>query len=156
MRRWTADHKLAAGMALFSLVYMYAAWKLPRFVMTTVVDAHVFPMVVGGFLFVLSILLWFEAGSGLLGPIVYSWAGFDLKALLIHVVLVFGYILALEPLGFAISTTAYMVLAVYFMGYRRTVVNWVVAVLFSAGAYYLFNHLLNVPLPTGVLGFLGL
>lgn len=156
MRRLGADHKLAAGAATFALLYIYLAWKLPRFVMTTVVDSHVFPIGVGLFLLALSMTLWLEASSGALGHVVYSWAGFNFKALLIHVILVIGFILALEPLGYALSAFAYLFLAAHYMGYPKPKINALVALLFSAGTFYLFNGILNVPLPSGVLEFLGL
>ncbi len=156
MRRLGADRILALGMAVFSLAYIYSAWRLPRFTMSTVVDADVFPIAVGLFLLVLSAALWVEAGSGLLGKVIYSWAGFDFKALLIHTVLVTGFILALEPLGFLITTFIYLTLAAHFMGYPRFKVILTVAALFSVGTYLLFNVVLNVPLPAGILGFLGL
>lgn len=61
------------------------------------------------------------------------------------------YAIALQPLGYLLSTTAFFVVVARLAGSRRLVRNVVVAVLFSAAVYFGFTELLGVRLPAGVL-----
>ncbi|MDA2806702.1 tripartite tricarboxylate transporter TctB family protein [Nocardiopsis suaedae] len=63
------------------------------------------------------------------------------------------YIALLEPLGFLISTTAYIAAATWYLGYRRHWANALVAVGVSAVLYFAMSDFLRVALPTGPLPF---
>ncbi|WP_017625110.1 tripartite tricarboxylate transporter TctB family protein [Nocardiopsis chromatogenes] len=63
------------------------------------------------------------------------------------------YIALLEPLGFLISTTAYIASATWYLGYRRHWANALVAVGVSAVLYFAMSDFLRVALPTGPLPF---
>jgi putative tricarboxylic transport membrane protein len=56
-----------------------------------------------------------------------------------------------QPLGYVLATTAYLLPLMIYFNRGRWLANVTTAVLFSAGTYYLFAHLLSVPLPAGVL-----
>ena len=142
------NRAISGVLMLVALAYTVAAWRLPRFQMSTMVDAHVFPVAIGLILFALSIWLWFKGQTVIrlpdrLGP----------SALL--AVLMLLYTLLLRPLGFVIATAAFIMAAAAVLGWRRWVAAFLVAAGFSAGTYYAFVRLLSVPLPAGILPWLG-
>ncbi|WP_017558428.1 tripartite tricarboxylate transporter TctB family protein [Nocardiopsis baichengensis] len=63
------------------------------------------------------------------------------------------YIVLLEPLGFLLSTTAYIAATTWYLGYRRHWANALVAVGVSALLYFAMSDFLRVALPTGPLPF---
>lgn len=133
---------------LLAILYTWAAWRLPRFQMSTVVDAHVFPVVVGLVLMVLSVWLWAQKPTSTFRPD-------GLVVPLLIGLLMLAYALALEPVGFVLSTSVFVVATSALLGWRRWLSGILVAVLFSVGTYFIFVRLLSVPLPAGLLPWLG-
>lgn len=149
--RWTSDRWLATLSIVFSIIYMIASWRLPRFTMTTAIDSWVFPMFVGAVEMILSIWLWIIAvgdGSVKKSP----WSNLELKGGLAMIILAIAYIILLEPLGFVISSTLFLALSPYFLGWKRWGMSISIAVIFSIGMYMVFKTLM-VPLPQGILPF---
>lgn len=68
-------------------------------------------------------------------------------------VLSLTYILVLERLGFLVATFAFLLLAPAVFGWRRWLTSGSVALAFSAGTYYLFDRILMISLPRGILPF---
>ena len=66
--------------------------------------------------------------------------------------LVAGYILLIEPVGFFVLTPVFLFLVPLVVGYRHHVAIAASAVLVTAGLYAVFVLVLNIPLPTGLLG----
>ena len=64
----------------------------------------------------------------------------------------FLYIFAFIYAGFIISTLAFPVVAMYFLGVRKVRTLILVPVLSTATIYIIFKMILMVSLPTGVLG----
>lgn len=150
MRGWSADRWIATGTGALALWFMWSAWNLPRFRLTTVIDAHVFPLVVGAAMFAFSVLLWVQSGARRREASV-AWAGMDLRRGALLAILTLLYIVVLEPLGYLLSTFVFLLLAPAALGWRRWWVSAVVALLFAGGTYYLFSSVLLVPLPRGIL-----
>lgn len=142
------NRKIAWALVALSVGYAIAAWRLPRFQMTTVVDAHVFPLVVAAALFLLSVWLLFQPGGQMRLPD-------RLREPLYIGLLLILYALMLVPVGFVISTFAFILAASVLLGWRRWRSGVAVAAGFSVGTYYVFVHLLSVPLPAGLLAWLG-
>jgi putative tricarboxylic transport membrane protein len=65
--------------------------------------------------------------------------------------LMIGYTLALKPLGFLISISVFMVVAIRIFGYRRWVPALAMATVIAAISYVSFVLWLKVPLPLGIL-----
>jgi hypothetical protein len=61
----------------------------------------------------------------------------------------------MEPLGFIVVTAAFMAVMVYFLGERSWPVLATVPVLSAVGLYVVFAVWLRVPLPKGIITFLG-
>jgi putative tricarboxylic transport membrane protein len=70
--------------------------------------------------------------------------------------LMVGYILALKPLGYPVSITAFLVAATRIFGARNWAVAAIVAAILSVASYFVFILWLKVPMPLEILdGILG-
>lgn len=69
--------------------------------------------------------------------------------------LIVGYAILIEPIGYFLVTPVFLFLLPLAMGYRK----WGWLVLFALGgtafSYYVFYNILSVPLPLGVLEYVG-
>ena len=71
---------------------------------------------------------------------------------LVVILLVAGYILLIETLGFFLLTPVFLFVVPLVVGYRHHVATAASAVLVTAGLYAVFVLVLNIPLPAGLLG----
>lgn len=62
------------------------------------------------------------------------------------------YILLLTPIGYLISTTLFLFLEARLLGSRSTVRDGIFSIATSVSVYALFNFVLKIGLPTGILG----
>jgi len=71
--------------------------------------------------------------------------------IVVFVLLIFGYILTINPLGYFIATPAFLVGALVFL--KSTRLPWIaaIAVGFTAFVYLLFVLFLHMPVPMGLL-----
>lgn len=148
-----ADRWIGVVLLALSVAYMAGAWALPRFQMTTVIDAWVFPMAVGLVLAALSLVLILRPGGRAgTGP---QAAAFEFpeqvgRPVLVLLALV-AYALLLDPLGFILSTSLFFLATSAILGWRRWLVAAAVAVGSSVAVYAVFTRLLAIPLPPGPL-----
>lgn len=63
-----------------------------------------------------------------------------------------AYIFLIETLGFFALTPVFLFVVPLVVGYRQHVANAISAVLVTAALYAVFVLVLNIPLPTGLLG----
>lgn len=63
------------------------------------------------------------------------------------------YVLIFEPLGYVIASSIYLLALTAYFNRGRWVTNVLTSVLFSAGSYFAFTHLLGVSLARGILPF---
>lgn len=150
IKGWTSDRWIASGLALFSAIYIFMAYNLPRFAMATVIDAHVFPMFIGIVQLVLSIWLWVISNETNIKT--SPWSSLELKGGIFLVLLSAVYIEMLQPIGFIVSTFIFLAIAPYVLGWKKLVISTILSAFFSVGTYWLFSSLM-VPLPKGILGF---
>ena len=73
--------------------------------------------------------------------------------LLAVVAMLLWTVVTLKPLGFRISIFVFFAVLLPVLGYRQPAKVVAIALAGSAGVFYIFNSLLGVPLPTGILGF---
>ena len=59
------------------------------------------------------------------------------------------FVFAFERIGFLLSSFAFLVVALVLLGERRAWLIALVSALLSAGVYFLFNSVLQLPLPRG-------
>ncbi len=62
------------------------------------------------------------------------------------------YALALKPLGFTLATAAVLAVLFFSLGERRWLIVAGISLVIAFGIYLAFVHLMNVPLPAGILG----
>jgi putative tricarboxylic transport membrane protein len=118
------------------------------------VGPRMFPILLGCALVLSAAMLAYEMWSKRKSEESTSAQPEDRQGLLIIIavaVMTLGYFLAFEPLGYVVSTAAYlMVLASYFHKGKH-LANLSTALIFSVGTYLLFTKVLQVSLPSGIL-----
>lgn len=82
------------------------------------------------------------------------WSGAEVSKALYVVILLAAYMLAINPVGFLISTFVLLFLLFRVRGKYRLGTVVFVAFLVTAGSYVVFDLWLNVPLPRGILDFI--
>lgn len=60
---------------------------------------------------------------------------------------------ALDPLGFSLTMFGVCAFLLYALGWQNIFVGLLVSLACSFGAYHVFDHWLQVPLPRGIIGF---
>lgn len=149
MRR---EQPVALGLGLFAILYMAGAWNLPRFALATgVVDAHVFPLILGALLLFLSLVYFVQAGRTPDGPSPLDGVSISLLLKLMGVTI--GYALVLGTLGFVVATSLFLTGTMVLLGRRAWVHTISVGVGFALGVYIIFVYGLKVPLAQGILPF---
>ncbi|GBF12235.1 tripartite tricarboxylate transporter TctB family protein [Tepidibacillus sp. HK-1] len=112
---------------------------------------HVFPIIVGILLAFSGIVLIFKGWNNVhIKSEVQGGIWFKNKTFLLVVVIIFGYALIINHLGYSIATS------IFLLSMSKTLnVNWKLAialsVILTAVIYLLFGSLLGVPLPTFTL-----
>ncbi|MHA3915065.1 tripartite tricarboxylate transporter TctB family protein [Halovulum sp. GXIMD14793] len=144
------------------LAYGYAAWftmdsSLAPFMRRNPIWPSTFPKVLSilGIVASLSILLGFEKSTPKEAEIDYRrlW-DYHLGQALLLLGLMVAYALCLRPLGFLLSTSAFLLLGSFILGERKWLVMVPVAVIATVAVWYLVQEVLGIymrPLP----GFLG-
>jgi len=157
MRDWA----LAVAAVIGGLVYLYADSKLALVKIGDPLGPRIFPAIIGVGIILSGLLLMVEirkrqrAGAqraeaeAAAHPREQQRPGI-LIGMLVWTVL---YYLAFEPVGYIVSTVIFLLglLAVFNRG--RHLTNLAVALGFTAVAYTIFDRLLAVPMPEGILSF---
>lgn len=81
---------------------------------------------------------------------------FDLPGGIGTVALMLMYMMALEPVGFILSSAVYLFLQILLMSNkdnRKPVLFAVISIVLPVAVYALFNYVIKMPLPKGVFGF---
>lgn len=148
-----AHRKISLFLIAIAIGYLYLSFQLPSYPYVPV-DADVVPITLGVLLIFLAVLLFFnsnrekeEERKKCTIPKGQSVKLFGVFGLLL------AYVFLLEIIGFVIVSTLFIFLCTWFLGYRRHVTNGMVSVAFSAVLYTIFNYLLAIHLPQGILPF---
>ena len=147
--KYSLNKKLSAVLSLLAIVYLILAYQLPEYTLVPV-DSDVIPKILGFFLLLLSIILFFakdEENKDI------SLPKKEIGMLLGTVGFILIYIFFIETIGFIIMTTLFIFVSSRFYGYKHYVTNGIVSIVFSIATYLLFSELLMVRLPSGVLPF---
>lgn len=147
----------AAALLCFSTWVLYSSFNIPSGGGYVAVGPKVFPMAIGTGLVVMSVLFLIQTT---LRPDRYliEKAGEEAEAthwwtLALLLGLLIGYVLLLERLGFALSSAIFFPVACRLFGSRRPIRDLAVGLALSFAVYYLFDGVLGVRLPDGVLPF---
>ncbi|WDF02166.1 tripartite tricarboxylate transporter TctB family protein [Shouchella hunanensis] len=143
----TMNQKISIPLFILAIGYLLATWLLPKYEYI-LIDADIFPLLLGGLLALFSVILFFSKDEE--GAKIYI-AKDDLKVIVPVVLLMLLYILLLEPVGFVITTVCFIFICSLLLGYKKHVTNGIVAVLFPVAFYFLFTRYLMIALPSGIL-----
>jgi len=136
---------LAAGCFLLGIVYLAATWRYPMGSVRKP-GPGLYPLMVAGLLLLSSLAIAWQtrstAGAAIEWP---QGAGrWRMAAILLAGI---AYIVLLPNLGHPIASTVTTFVSLQALGGLRWPSKVLLAVFLGVGSFYLFNHLLGVPLP---------
>ena len=102
-----------------------------------------------------SVITFFRAFFDQSAEVEKVWAGVKFQKLIFVTLMLLLYGVLINTLGFIICSLLLMMITVRYVGsqtWRRAIL---VSILSSVGSYFLFEVWLSVPLPRGILEFLG-
>lgn len=145
----------AVVLFVFSIIYLILTIRLPKYELVPV-DADVVPLVLGTILLILSILLFFiptsEQDEEKQRPIIPEKKE-DFLMIIIVAVLIFLYIFLLERLGFVLTSVMFLFVTTLVLGYKKHLSNVIVSIAVPTAFYFVFDVLLDISLPSGILPF---
>lgn len=149
----TMNQKVSLVLILFSVGYLFLSYNLKEYPYVPV-DSDLVPKALGYLLIGLAVLLFFDKSSekqeekekrkvpkkeiGVMAAV----GG-----------MVFLYIFLFEIIGFLLATALFIFICSRFLGYDKWLSNVLVSIIFPSALYYLFNYLLQIRLPQGILPF---
>ncbi|SHH15630.1 tripartite tricarboxylate transporter TctB family protein [Virgibacillus chiguensis] len=146
----TLNRKIAVLLWCIAILYLFFAYRLPSYAYVPI-DSNALPIILGILLLVLSTILFFEKGDVENDKLNINKT--DLLKLLGVFLLIVLYASFLESLGFLIVSTFFIFFCSYLLGYRKHVINAVIAILVPLTFYLLFTSALQIRLPQGVMPF---
>ncbi|CAG9622770.1 tripartite tricarboxylate transporter TctB family protein [Sutcliffiella rhizosphaerae] len=149
----TVNRGLALVLITLSVVYLIMAFNLPEYAFVPV-DSDLIPKLLGFSLLILSICFFFSKDVDTEEQKKKRVIKKQEAGMLLGVMaLILVYITVLEVVGFVIMTAAFIIVCTRFLGYKNWVAIILTALIFSVGAYTLFNYGLAIRLPAGILPF---
>ncbi|QAX28637.1 tripartite tricarboxylate transporter TctB family protein [Leisingera sp. NJS204] len=156
------DRWIALILLGICLTYGFTAWftmdmGLAPFMQRNPIWPSTFPKVLSilGVLASLAVLLGLEKGDVTIGEIDYRRLGeYKLGQAILLLALMVAYALCLRPLGFIVSTAAFLILGSFVLGERKWHIMIIVALIATLVVWYLVQQVLGIymrPLP----GFFG-
>ncbi|QFT89077.1 Tripartite tricarboxylate transporter TctB family protein [Bacillus sp. THAF10] len=147
------NRKLGFILAAIASLYLFFSYKIPSYPYATV-DADVVPKGLGYLLLFLSILLFLQRTvESEQEKQKRDIPKKELGVLLAVAGFILIYISLFEIVGFVIMTTLFIFCCSSFLGFRKYITSLIVAIVFSLLIYFLFNYLLLIHLPAGILPF---
>ncbi len=127
--------------------YESAKWPVPALLGRP----FIIPRGVAAFLLFTALLLLYRALTGRALELEKRLEGADLRRVTGAAVLSFAYLFVVERIGFLTTTFSYMLLFVLVLGERRWLRLVVFAILVPVFVFLIFDSILHVPLPFGLL-----
>ena len=154
MKLLNSNRILGVLLALLSLVYIVAAYRIPTFPIPRPIDSDAFPKVLGFAMLCLSVWLFFERPQGEAAeapPMAERLR--SAMPVVVTAVAIAAYAALLDTLGFVLASFLLVGGLTAYYGYRRHVVNATVALLVPLVLYLVMTRLMTVHLPRGLLPF---
>ena len=148
----TVNKKVSVFLLLLGILYLIASFGLPSYAYVPV-DADMIPIGLGVILLVLSGFLFFTKDEEHEGENPEKINKKDLPIVLGVAGMILLFIFLLEILGFVVSTMLFLFFCSVVLGYKKHIVNGIVSLVFPVLIYLLFNSVLQVSLPQGILPF---
>jgi putative tricarboxylic transport membrane protein len=147
------NRKIGLVLIGFALFYLILSFRLPEYPYAAI-DADFVPKALGFLLLLLSVLLFFskkpeteEEKNKRKIP------DGEAKTLLTVCSFILVYIFFFELIGFVVMTALFIFITTWYLGYKKKWTNAIVSVVFSLSIYMMFNYLLQISLPAGILPF---
>lgn len=154
----TANRITFCFAVVLAAVYLYATEQFPALHLSDPLGPQAFPRLLGIGLVLTAVALLVETlrarktGSAA-GQDEASGEWRDYAAVVGAIVWTALYFAVFEPLGYAISTSIYLLALMAYFRRGRWVSNGITAVLYGFGSYLIFTKALLVALPAGLLPF---
>lgn len=152
-RKLDFDALVGIVVALFGLIYILAAYNLPRSTIGKPLAPSYFPFLLGGLLVALGSLLYLRSDMSKTKEALKELKKMSEKekanSKLISLTCAFCVIYAVifEHLGFVISTFIFLSAMLYLTNKKEILKNSIVCICFSIGVYILFSRFLGIILP---------
>lgn len=152
MRR---DLIIACATAVLAVTYLMATWNLQTVPIGDPLGPRAYPAMIGIGLLIAAAMIFLETRRAARAPVddVEAPALLPSRKVLIAIAGTLVFVLLFEPLGFLLASSVYLFAMMTAFHPGRHAVNAAVAIGFTLAAYLLFQHLLGVSLPGGVLAF---
>ncbi|MCP3027915.1 tripartite tricarboxylate transporter TctB family protein [Halobacillus sp. A5] len=149
----TLHQKVSLILIAIAAGYLYLSYNLKEYPYVPV-DSDLVPKVLGYVLLVLAVALFFDKSSETEEE--KEKRVVPKKEILVMAAvggMIFVYIFLFEILGFLITTFVFILACSAFLGYRKWMTSLIVSIVFPGALYYVFNYLLQIRLPQGILPF---
>lgn len=147
------NQKVALILGAVAGVYLILSYSLPKYP-NAIIDADVVPKGLGFLLLFFAMLLFLDKKEETeADKQKRKLSKNNLFVLLAVLAFILIYISLLEILGFLIMTSVFIFGCSLFLGYKKYLANGIVSVIFSIAIYGLFNYLLRINLPAGIIPF---
>ena len=142
------DRILAVSLVLVSSGYLALSFLIPEpSAAYATVGPRAFPIVIGIGLISSSIWIGLSEARSPVAPIFVDW-----RLFLFTAITFLAYILLLEPVGYLLATVGLITLEARLLGSHDWFRNLILSVVITASVYGVFNLLLDIRLPGGVMG----
>ena len=158
-----ADRVIFVGILVLAGVYFWATSQIPTLEIGDPLGPKAFPRLLGGGLLVCAVMLLAEMLKARKSEPVESAAKpgekentstYESYKIVAGVVVATAIYFALfEPLGYAISTSLFLLVMTHYFHKGKTLTNVLTSVLYGFISYYAFSVWLGVNLPRGLLPF---
>ncbi|OLS34332.1 tripartite tricarboxylate transporter TctB family protein [Bacillus sp. MRMR6] len=147
------NQKMAVVLAMTAGIYLTLSYNIPKYP-NAIIDADFVPKGLGFLLFFFAVLLFFDKKEETESEkLKRSISKSNVFLILVVAVFILIYISLLEIAGFLFMTTLFIFCCSLFLGYKKHITNGIVSVVFSVAIYVLFNYLLRINLPAGIIPF---
>ena len=141
------DRSLAAVLVVLSAGYLAAAFLVSEpGGQYAAIGPRAFPIAIGIGLVACS--LW----VGLTATELRELPSIDWRVAAMSALIFLAYLLLLEPVGYLLATVAFITVEARLLGSRAWLRDLIVSVVISASVYTVFNLLLGIRLPAGLIG----
>lgn len=151
--RQPGELAFSLAVLIFSLFAGWQAWRIAGF--SSLSSAGVFPMIATFTMIVSGIVVVAEAARARPAACGNAAARFFAEVtplrLVIFALMIVGYMLALEPAGFLVSSFAFLFAGMAYLYRRSILLSLAVSAVSLAVIYVVFRHVFSVVLPAGRL-----
>jgi putative tricarboxylic transport membrane protein len=150
-----ADRVIFVGILVLAGIYFWATSQIPTLEIGDPLGPKAFPRLLGGGLLVCAVMLLLEIlkqrKSAAAPEEAQDTSTYKIVAGVAVVTAI--YFALFEPLGYAISTSLFLLVMTHYFHKGKTLTNVLTSVLYGFISYYAFTAWLGVNLPRGILPF---